>query len=146
MLNKNTNPPYIPFHPNPSKPRFAAPAGAVDAHCHVFGPAAKFPYAPERKYTPVDAPKEKLFALRDFLGFDKNVIVQASCHSKDNRAMVDALEAAAGRAKGVAFVGEEVTDDELKWMDKAGVRGVGFNFIKRLVDFTPRDVLQRIAA
>ncbi len=105
------------------------------------GRRAKFPYAPERKYTPCDAPKEKLFALRDFLGFDKNVIVQASCHCKDNSAMVDALEASNGRAKGVAFVGEEVTDDELKWMDKAGVRGVRFNFLKRLVDFTPRDVL-----
>ena len=140
------SPGYIPFHPNPSKPKFKPPPGAVDAHCHVFGPEAKFPYAPERKYTPCDAPKEKLFALRDFLGLDKNVIVQASCHSKDNRAMVDALDAANGRAKGVAFVGEEVTDDELKWMDKAGVRGVRFNFLKRLVDFTPRDVLQRIAA
>ena len=139
------SPGYIPFHPNPSKPKYKPPAGAVDAHCHVFGPEAKFPYAPERKYTPCDAPKEKLFALRDFLGFDKNVIVQASCHSKDNRAMVDALDSSNGRAKGVAFVGEEVTDDELKWMDKAGVRGVRFNFIKRLVDFTPRDVLQRIA-
>ena len=140
------SPGYIPFHPNPSKPKYKPPAGAVDAHCHVFGPEHAFPYAPERKYTPCDAPKEKLFALRDFLGLDKNVIVQASCHSKDNRAMVDALDASNGRAKGVAFVGEEVTDDELKWMDKAGVRGVRFNFIKRLVDFTPRDVLQRIAA
>jgi 2-pyrone-4,6-dicarboxylate lactonase len=73
------------------------------------------------------------------------VIVQASCHSKDNRAMVDALESSAGRAKGVAFVGEEVSDEELKWLDRAGVKGVRFNFIKRLVDFTPRDVLQRIA-
>jgi 2-pyrone-4,6-dicarboxylate lactonase len=136
---------YIPFHPNPSKPKYKPPAGAVDAHCHVFGPESRFPYAPERKYTPCDAPKEKLFALRDFLGFDKNVIVQASCHSKDNRAMVDALDAANGRAKGVAFVGEEVTDDELKWMDKAGVRGVRFNFVKRLVDSTPRDQLERIA-
>lgn len=137
---------YIPFHPNPSKPKFRPPAGAVDAHCHVFGPEDKFPYAPERKYTPCDAPKEKLFQLRDFLGFDKNVIVQASCHSKDNRAMVDAIESSNGKAKGVAFVGEEITDDELKWMDRAGVKGVRFNFIKRLVDFTPRDVLERIAA
>jgi len=137
---------YIPFHPHPSKPKFAPPAGAVDAHCHVFGPEATFPYAPERKYTPCDAPKEKLFALRDFLGLDKNVIVQASCHSKDNRAMVDALEAAKGRAKGVAFVGEEVTDAELKALDRAGVRGVRFNFVRRLVDVTPRDVLERIAA
>jgi 2-pyrone-4,6-dicarboxylate lactonase len=137
---------YIPFHPNPSKPRYRPPAGAVDAHCHVFGPEARFPYAPERKYTPCDAPKEKLFALRDFLGFDKNVIVQASCHSKDNRAMVDALASSNGRARGVAFVGEEVTDQELESMDRAGVRGVRFNFVRRLVDFTPRHVLEGIAA
>ncbi len=112
----------------------------------MFGPESEFPYAPERKYTPCDAPKAKLLALRDFLGFDKNVIVQASCHGKDNRAMVDALSAANGRARGVAFVGEEVTDAELRRMDQAGVRGVRFNFLKRLVDFTPRDVLRRIAA
>jgi 2-pyrone-4,6-dicarboxylate lactonase len=140
------SPGYIPFHPNPSRPTFKAPPGAVDAHCHVFGPEDRFPYAPERKYTPCDAPKEKLFALRDFLGFDKNVIVQASCHSKDNRAMVDALESSNNRAKGVAFLGEEVTDGELKAMDRAGVRGVRFNFLRRLVDITPRDVLERIAA
>jgi 2-pyrone-4,6-dicarboxylate lactonase len=136
---------YIPFHPNPSKPHYRPPPGAVDAHCHVFGPENRFPYAPERKYTPCDAPKEKLFEVRDFLGLDKNVIVQASCHSKDNRAMVDALDSANGRAKGVAFVDEEVTDNELDWMNRAGVKGVRFNFIKRLVDFTPRDVLTRIA-
>src|SRR5712671_1025040 len=119
------SPGYIPFHPNPSKPTFTLPPGAVDAHCHVFGPAARFPYAPERKYTPDDAPKEKLFALRDFLGLDKNVIVQASCHGKDNAALIDALENS---------------------NDRAGVKGVRFNFVKRLVDFTPRDVLERIAA
>ena len=140
------SPGYIPFHPNPSKPTFKPPPGAVDAHCHVFGPEATFPYAPERKYTPCDAPKEKLFALRDFLGFDKNVIVQASCHSKDNRAMINALDASDNRARGVAFVGEEVTDVELNAMDRAGVRGVRFNFVRRLVDVTPRDVLERIAA
>jgi len=137
---------WICFHPNPSKPSFKAPPGAVDAHCHVFGPESKFPYAPERKYTPCDAPKEKLFELRDYLGLDRNVIVQASCHSKDNRALIDALESSNNKAKGVAFVGEEVTDAELKSMDRAGVKGVRFNFVKRLVDFTPRDVLERIAA
>src|SRR3974377_1480880 len=138
------SPGYVPFHPNPSKPVFKAPPGAVDAHCHVFGPEDKFPYAREQKYTPCDAPKQKLFELRDFLGLDKNVIVQASCHSKDNRAMVDALDASNGRAKGVAFIGEEVTDDELKWMDKAGGRGVRFISLRRLVDTTPPDVLNRI--
>src|SRR6266849_6565402 len=140
------SPGYIPFHPNPSKPKYTPPAGAVCAHCHVFGPEATFPFAPKRKYTPCDAPKEKLFALRDFLGLDKNVIVQASCHDTDNRALVDALVTSNGKAKGVAFVGEEITDAELKELDRAGVKGVRFNFIKRLVDSTPKDVMQRIAA
>lgn len=144
-MSKTANPPYIPFHPNPSKPRFKVPPGAVDAHCHVFGPASRFPYAPERKYTPVDAPKEKLFELRDHLGFDKNVIVQASCHGRDNAALIDALVNSNDRAKGIAVVGEDVTSRELKAMDEAGVRGVRFNFVKRLVDFTPRDVLESIA-
>ena len=140
------DPTYIPFHPNPSKPKYKPPAGAVDAHCHVFGPEAVFPYAPERKYTPCDAPKELLFQRRDYLGFDKNVIVQASCHSKDNRALVDALENSNDKARGVAFVGQEVTEKELEWMHKAGVRGVRFNFLKRLVDITPREELDRIVA
>ncbi len=144
-MSKTANPPYIPFHPNPSKPRFKVPPGAVDAHCHVFGPASRFPYAPERKYTPVDASKDKLFEVRDHLGFDKNVIVQASCHGKDNAALIDALVNSDDRAKGIAVVGEDVTSRELKAMDEAGVRGVRFNFVKRLVDFTPRDVLESIA-
>src|SRR5258706_6793168 len=134
---------YIPLPRNPPKPKYKPPAGAVDAHCHVFGPEATFPYAPERKYTPCDAPKEKLFALRDFLGLDKNVIVQASCHSKDNRAMVDALDASNGKANGIAFVGEEVTDNQLKWMNKIVVKLVRFNLVKRLIDFSLRDNLAR---
>ncbi|WP_108124378.1 amidohydrolase family protein [Saccharospirillum mangrovi] len=128
---------YLPFHPNPKKPDYQPPAGAVDAHCHVFGPEAQFPYAPERKYTPCDAGKDQLFALRDHLGFSRNVIVQASCHGKNNDALVDALHTAGDLARGVAFVGKDVTIDELKTMDAAGVRAVRFNFVKRLVDTTP---------
>ncbi|MEI9989203.1 MAG: amidohydrolase family protein [Rhizomicrobium sp.] len=139
------DPDYLPFCANPTEPGFRPPPGAVDAHCHVFGPADKFPYAPERKYTPCDAPKEKLFALRDFLGFSRNVIVQASCHGKNNDAMVDALKSAGGLARGVAVVGGDVTDDALKAMDEAGVRGVRFNFLRRLVDSAPRDVFAKIA-
>jgi len=136
---------WIPFHPNPKKPDFVLPEGAVDAHCHVFGPAAEFPYAPERKYTPCDAGKAKLFELRDFLGFERNVIVQATCHGKDNRALVDALKAAGGMARGIASVGPEVTDAELAAMHAAGVRGVRFNFVRRLVDATPKEVFKGIA-
>ena len=136
---------WLAFHSAPRHPRFVAPRGAVDAHCHVFGPGAQFPYAPQRKYTPCDAPKEKLFGLRDYLGFERNVIVQATCHGADNRALVDALEAADGRARGVATVTAGVSAHELAALDAAGVRGVRFNFVRRLVDTTPRDVLLDIA-
>ena len=139
-------PGWLDYYDGPSRPQFRLPAGAVDAHCHVFGPGAVFPYAPERKYTPCDAPKESLFALRDHLGFDKNVIVQATCHGSDNRALVDALLASGGRARGVATVSRDVTDAELQAMHAAGVRGTRFNFVKRLADFTPREVLAEIAA
>ena len=145
LQGSRMDPDYLPFHPNPSRPTFAVPAGAVDAHCHVFGPAAVFPYAAERKYTPCDAPKEKLFALRDFLGFERNVVVQATCHGNDNRALVDALLASGGRARGVASVGRDVTDAALRELHAAGVRGTRFNFVRRLVDFTPREVLLEIA-
>ncbi|MGH8155555.1 MAG: amidohydrolase family protein, partial [Rhodanobacteraceae bacterium] len=101
--------------------------------------------APARKYTPCDASKEKLFALRDYLGFAKNVIVQASCHGTDNRALLDALAAADGCARGVAVVSPEVTDAELRALDAAGVRGVRFNFIKRLVEAAPREAFAGIA-
>jgi len=136
---------WLCFHPDPSKPRFTPPPGAVDAHCHVFGPAAQFPFAPERKYTPCDASKDQLFALRDLLGFERNVIVQATCHGNDNRALLDALAHSNGRARGVASVAADVSDAELGRLHEAGVRGVRFNFLKRLADFTPREVLMSIA-
>ena len=143
------DPDWLPFDPHPTKPGFRLPPGTVDAHCHVFGPGDEFPYAPERKYTPCDAGKDQLFALRDFLGIDRNVIVQATCHGADNSALVDALDAARGRARGVATVRSDVTDEELARLHEAGVRGVRFNFVKRLVDPKPdsyyHDIVARIA-
>ena len=139
------DPDWLCFHPSPSKPKFKLPPGAVDAHCHVFGPGDQFPFAPERKYTPCDASKDQLFALRDFLGFERNVIVQATCHGADNRALVDAIAHSNGKAKGVATVKRSVTDEELKALDAGGVKGVRFNFVKRLVDALPTDSLREIA-
>ncbi|KQV90517.1 amidohydrolase family protein [Rhizobacter sp. Root1221] len=136
---------WLDWNAHPSRPNFKLPPGAVDAHCHVFGPGAQFPYAPERKYTPCDAGKAQLFALRDHLGFARNVVVQATCHGSDNRALLDALVHANGMARGVATVRRSVTDAELQAMHEAGVRGVRFNFVKRLVDFTPKDELVEIA-
>ncbi len=138
-------PGWLDWYSGPSKPQFVLPPGAVDAHCHVFGPGDQFPFAPERKYTPCDASKHQLYALRDHLGFDKDVVVQATCHGADNRAMVDALLHSGGKARGVATVKRSVTDGELQAMHDAGVRGVRFNFVKRLVDFTPKDELLEIA-
>lgn len=138
-------PGWLPFYPNPSKPALTLPAGAVDAHCHVFGPGEIFPYAPERKYTPCDASKEQLFALRDLLGFSRNVIVQATCHGKDNRALVDALQSSNGLARGVATVASDISEEELHALHAAGVRGVRFNFVKRLVDFTSKEELIKVA-
>jgi 2-pyrone-4,6-dicarboxylate lactonase len=136
---------WLVFDPEPSRPNFSVPAGAIDAHCHVFGPGDVFPYAPERKYTPCDAPKEKLWALRDHLGFERSVIVQATCHGADNRAMVDALEDSAGLARGVATVRRDISDEELLELHDSGVRGVRFNFVKRLVDVLPRETLVEVA-
>ncbi len=135
---------WLDWHPNPTKPTFVVPAGAVDAHCHVFGPGDTFPFAPERKYTPCDASWEQLFALRDFLGFDKNVVVQATCHGSDNSALLDVLERADDRARGVVTVKADITHDELARMNELGVRGVRFNYVKRLVDPKPDDYYRQI--
>ncbi|MEO0578471.1 MAG: amidohydrolase family protein, partial [Pseudomonadota bacterium] len=136
---------WLVFHPNPSKPTFTLPRGAVDAHCHVFGPGTQFPYAPERKYTPGDASKDDLWALRDYLGFERNVIVQATCHGSDNRALCDALESSDGAARGVASVSADVSDEQLRAMHAAGVRGARFNFVRRLVDPKPDAEYFRLA-
>ncbi|MGB1153986.1 MAG: amidohydrolase family protein [Paracoccaceae bacterium] len=145
MSKQIMDPDWLEFHPDPKKPNFQLPKGAVDAHCHVFGPSPEFPFAPERKYTPCNAGKDKLFELRDYLGFERNVIVQATCHGTDNSAMVDACRTAGDLARGVASVRADITANELGEMHEAGVRAVRFNFVKRLVDATPREVFLEIA-
>jgi 2-pyrone-4,6-dicarboxylate lactonase len=139
------DPGWLAFHPSPSRPRFRPPPGAVDAHCHVFGPGDVFPYAPERKYTPADAGKDQLFALRDFLGFGRNVIVQATCHGADNRALVDALLAAGDRARGVATIRPGISPAELADLHAAGVRGMRFNFVRRLAEVKPDSYYRGLA-
>ena len=126
------------------KPRFKLPPGSCDAHCHVFGPAAKFPYAPNRRYTPEDAPKEALFALHAHLGVERTVIVQASCHGTDNRAMLDAIADDPKRIRGVAIVDDGFTDKDYDALDRGGVRGVRFNFVKHLGGTPDMDVFARV--
>lgn len=133
------------WHSNPSKPKFTPPPGAVDAHCHVFGPRAQFPFSAKAKYLPEDAGPDKLFALRDLLGFSKNVIVQASCHGTDNSATLDAIAKSNGAARGVAVVDPDISDAELHALHEGGIRGIRFNFLKRLVENAPKDKFLEVA-
>lgn len=126
------------------KPTFKLPPGATDAHCHVFGPGNAFPYSPSRKYTPEDAPKEMLRALHDYLGIDRAVIVQASCHGLDNAAMLDCIASDPKRYRGVAIVNDTFTDKDFQKLHDGGVRGVRFNFVKHLGGAPDMAVFDRV--
>ncbi len=130
----------------PSRPRYAPPPGAIDAHCHVFGPADRFPFSAKAKYQPQDAGPDTLFALRDRLGFARNVIVQASCHGTDNAATLDAIAQSEGKARGVAVVDPAISEADLQALHAGGIRGIRFNFLKRLVDDAPKDRFLEVAA
>ncbi len=134
------------WHSSPSRPSFTPPPGAVDAHCHVFGPMDRFPFSSKAKYLPEDAGPEALFALRDHLGFSRNVIVQASCHGTDNSATLDAIARSQGKARGVAVVDPAISESELAALHDGGIRGIRFNFLKRLVDNAPKDKFLEVAA
>ena len=137
-------PGYLAFHPNPKRPEYALPPNACDTHCHVFGPATRFPFAPTSTYVPVDAPKETLFQRHRHLGVSRAVVVQASCHGADNAAMLDALRSGGDDYRGIAVVAEDVTERAIEEMHDAGVRGVRFNFVKRLGGGRPLSVYRAI--
>ena len=122
-----------PPHPHPHPPRaFAPPPNACDAHCHVFGPAHRFPFAPNRAYTPPDVGVEDFQSLQHRLGLGRAVLVQASCHGTDNAALLDALARGQGRYAGVAMVDESFGPGDLRRLHDAGVRGARFNFVRHL--------------
>ena len=135
--------------PKTKKPNFEAPANACDAHCHVFGPAAKFPFADERTYTPPDSPFEVLQELQRTLGLSRAVIVQATCHGTDNRATLDAISRSKGRYRGVAIVDQTFTDEQFVALNAGGIRGVRFSFARHIgnaPDFSlVKRVVERIA-
>ena len=122
-----------PPHPSPHAPTaFTPPAGATDAHCHVFGPAHAFPFAPEATYAPPDAGVDDFEVLQRRLGLSRAVFVQASCHGTDNSAMVDALVRGKGRYAGVAMIDETFSDADIGALHDVGVRGTRFNFVAHL--------------
>jgi 2-pyrone-4,6-dicarboxylate lactonase len=131
---------------HPIKPHLILPPGACDAHCHVFGPADRFPYAPDRSYTPPDAPVENLRKLHLQLGVSRAVIVHASCHGTDMTVTLDAIASSNGSYRGVACVDDAVTDPELERMHEGGIRGIRFNFVKHLGGVPDLDVFRRLVA
>src|SRR5262249_8029320 len=124
-------------------PKFRLPALSCDAHVHIFGPEARFPYVGDRRYTPADTPKEELAALHAALGIERSVLVQATCHGTDNRAMLDALEWRPDRYRGVALLDGNESDAELKRFARLGVRGVRFNFLRHLGGAPDLDLMRR---
>ena len=136
----------LPPDPHPVKPTLVLPPGACDAHCHVFGPAAKFPYADDRSYTPPDAPKEALRKLHAHLGISRAVIVHASCHGTEMAVTLDAIADSGGAYRGVACVDDGVTDAELQRLHAGGIRGIRFNFVKHLGGVPDLGVFHRLLA
>ena len=143
-MSKDPNKSCLPPDPHPVKPKLALPPGACDAHCHVFGPAMKFPYAADRSYTPPDAPVEHLRALHAHLGISRAVIVHASCHGSEMDVTLDAIASSHDQYRGVAVVEESVTDRELERLNAGGIRGIRFNFVKHLGGVPDLKVFDRL--
>jgi predicted TIM-barrel fold metal-dependent hydrolase len=118
--------------PNTRTPAFKAPVGAVDAHCHIFGPAAEYPFSPTRPYTPPDAPLPMFRALHEKIGVERAVIVNATLHGLDNRVVTDAIAKSGGKYRGIANISGVMSDADLSALDKAGICGCRFAFLKRL--------------
>jgi 2-pyrone-4,6-dicarboxylate lactonase len=125
-------------------PKYKAPPGACDAHCHIFGPGDTYPYAPDRSYTPPDAPLEAFKALQKTLGLERAVLVNASCHGTDNTVILDAIAQSGGKYRGVANVDESITDAELERLHAGGIRGIRFNFVQHLGGTPDLDEFDRL--
>ncbi len=136
VMKPDLSTPVLTYNPRTQTPSLKLPPNACDSHVHVFGPAHNFPYANGRSFTPVDAPKEALFALHRTLGVQRCVIVQSIVHGLDNRAVEDAMAAGGGNYLGVALVPVNVADAELARLAGAGMRGVRFNFMRHLAGST----------
>lgn len=129
---------------HPRTPSVALPAGAVDSHCHVFGPHAVFPYAPDRTFTPVDVPRQRVRALHDAMGFDRALVVQSACHGEDHAALLDALATSGGRYRGVALVTPSTSPADVARWAAAGVCGARLNFLPHLGGAPSRETVQAV--
>jgi 2-pyrone-4,6-dicarboxylate lactonase len=131
-----------PPHPSPRTPRIRLPDNSCDSHCHVFGPSATFPYAPDRTFTPVDAPASQVMALHQRMGLRRGVIIQSACYGSDHRVLLDALDAGGGRYRGVAMIDPTTPEAELSRLHAAGVRGFRLHFLPHLGRAPSRDEIR----
>ena len=115
-----------PPDPAPTRPVLQCPAGAVDSHFHLFGPAAEFPFIADPPYLTDDALPETLLANHRTLGIDHGVIVMGGAYGRDARQLLDVLRRYPSRFRGVVVPRDDVTPAAIAHMHAAGVRGVRF--------------------
>ena len=125
-------PTIAPPDPNPIVPEFKLPPKSCDTHTHIFGPSSRYPFAVNRPYNPPEAPLEAFRAVHEKIGVERCVIVNATVHGTDNSVVTDAIAQSGGAYKGIANVNDEMSDKELEGLDKGGIRGCRFAFLKRL--------------
>mgnify|MGYP003377062156 FL=1 len=109
-------------------PSWTLPKGAWDTHFHVLGPQSRFLYAPNRKYTPPDAPLDACMRMHDVLGIERGFVVHANTHGFDNSVDLDAVAQSAGRYLAVVRLDASATPAACKALHQAGARGVRFAF------------------
>lgn len=133
---------------NPRSPKLRLPPRSCDTHAHIMGPKAKYAYSPARIYTPPDCLLADYLHMLDMLGVERAVLVQPSVYGTDNTVMLEAMKTAGNRLRGVAVVDEDISDDELKSLDAAGVRGLRVNIVDvkdRKPGTLPMDSLRELA-
>ena len=107
---------------------FRVPARACDCHVHVFGDATRFPFSPDRPYTPPPAPVDELRRLLGRLSMDRVVIVSPAVYGTNNDCTIDAIRQLGPRARGIALVAQQATDSELDRLRDGGICGIRLNF------------------
>jgi len=131
-------------NPDTKTPTYKPPPGATDSHCHIFGPGDIYPYAPNRPYTPPDAPLSRFKELQATLGLERAVLVNAACHGLDNTVVLDAIAQSGGRYRGIANVNDSFSDRDFEDLNAGGIRGVRFNFVQHLGGTPDMNVFHRI--
>lgn len=115
-----------PPDPHPRRPRLLAPAGAIDCHVHVFGPASRWPFHPGSRYSSADALPETQIALQDTLGLAGAVVVSGGGYGQDTRHLEEVLTRFPQRFRGVALLPDDVSREHVARLDRLGVRGARF--------------------